>query len=53
MSYTCTRCKTQQVVLFCRECGKHRDRLVRKTRRQKIGGKRGRNSGTTNKAKTK
>lgn len=37
----------------CVECGVHRSRIVRPMRRRRIGGKRGRNSGTTNKAKQK
>lgn len=38
----------------CQECGVHRDRVVqRKRRRRPIGGKRGRNSGTTSNSKTK
>lgn len=38
----------------CQECGVHEDRPVRKMRRRRpIGGKRGRNSGTTNTAKNK
>lgn len=52
--YVCLRCKTPQVADRCRECGKHKDRPVRSSRRQRpIGGKRGRNSGTTSKAKNK
>lgn len=40
--------------VFCRECGVHKRRRVVKARRSRtIGGKRGRNSGTTNKAKNK
>jgi hypothetical protein len=50
----CTRCKEP----FgsgprCLECGVHKDRIVRRIRRRHVGGKRGRNSGTTNKAKQK
>jgi hypothetical protein len=38
----------------CQECGVHEDRIVRKMRRRRpIGGKRGRNSGTVNTAKSK
>lgn len=36
----------------CQECGVHEDRPVRRIRRSSpVGGKRGRNSGTTNKSK--
>lgn len=52
--HVCARCKTQQVVDRCRECGMHRDRPVRKSKRQRpIGGKRGRNSGTVGSSKKK
>jgi hypothetical protein len=38
----------------CQECGVHEDRVVRKMRRRRpIGGKRGRNSGKVNTAKSK
>lgn len=37
----------------CTNCGVHEDRIVRYVRRRIIGGKRGRNSGTVNKAKSK
>lgn len=38
----------------CNYCGVSEDRVVRKMRRRRpIGGKRGRNSGTTNTAKNK
>lgn len=37
----------------CSYCGVHEDRRVVKKRRRKIGGKRGRNSGSTGSAKTK
>lgn len=52
---TCTRCKTDmENAVHCPYCGKHRDRVVRKSRRSRpIGGKRGRNSGTTFKSKVK
>ena len=53
----CNRCRTQRAFAestTCIECGVHEDRKVqRKRRRRVIGGKRGRNSGTTNKAKSK
>lgn len=51
---TCIRCTeyfgTGQ---YCRWCGVHRDRIVRYIRRYKIGGKRGRNSGTVKTSKNK
>ena len=40
----------------CRNCGVHKDRIVasrNSLRRRNIGGKRGRNSGVTNKSKSK
>jgi len=53
----CIRCKEsfgERRDSRCQECGVHIDRPVRKMRRRRpIGGKRGRNSGTTNTAKNK
>jgi hypothetical protein len=50
----CIRCKEEFGGReHCRNCGVHKDRVVRYIRRRKIGGKRGRNSGTTNKSKEK
>lgn len=42
----CIRCRSRfGEHEHCRHCGVHKDRIVRKARRRKIGGKRGRNSG--------
>jgi len=53
----CIRCKAANPFAEaprCWNCGIHKNRLVRKSRRSRpIGGKRGRNSGTTNTAKKK
>lgn len=53
----CSRCGfdfDEEVTPDCGYCGKRWDRPVRKRRRQRpIGGKRGRNSGTVNKAKSR
>lgn len=51
----CTRCKfDMEDNEHCGNCGKHKDRVVRKTKRRRpIGGKRGRNSGTVGTAKNK
>lgn len=54
MMYKCVRCREP----FgngekCHNCGVHRNRPVRKMRRHKIGGKRGRNSGKVKTSKNK
>lgn len=52
--YYCLRCKTRHSKTNCPECGKHKDRPVRKSKRSRpIGGKRGRNSGTVGYRKSK
>lgn len=46
--WKCLRCKYEDNFPSrsnCYECGTHRNRIVKKVRRRKIGGKRGRNSG--------
>lgn len=55
MAGICLRCAAPKVDgRHCGECGVSYDRKVRRRRgRRTIGGKRGRNSGTTNKSKTK
>jgi hypothetical protein len=53
----CIRCREEfgdRPDSRCQECGVHVDRIVRRMRRRRpIGGKRGRNSGTVNTAKSK
>lgn len=42
----CLRCKEKfGLGARCKECGVHKDRVVKRHRTRKIGGKRGRNSG--------
>jgi len=56
-SVSCNRCREPEgfaTSVTCSNCGVHEDRPVRRNRRRRpTGGKRGRNSGTTNKAKQK
>lgn len=39
--------------VLCQECGVHKNRVVRRHRARKIGGKRGRNSGKVHTSKKK
>lgn len=57
VEHPCRRCKGEfGTAVNCANCGRHKDRTLlsrNRARTRKIGGKRGRNSGTTKTSKNK